>query len=78
MGLSVFNQVDTTKYFSLSTINEERMKEYGLQMTVTELKQLAKQRVPAVEILTGDSLISSHQRITKCWRYEDFKSGGDK
>ena len=73
MGLSVINQINTKNFFSLSTISKERMAEHGLTMSVEELKEKARRTVPHCEILTGRPSVPERQRLTKIWRYEDFK-----
>lgn len=73
MGLSVYNQVDSKQYFSLSTINKARMEEYGLTISINELRNLARSRPPYAEIYTGNSKDLKFQRRTKIYRYIDFK-----
>lgn len=80
MGASVFSEVDTNKYFSISTITREKMAKNGLKMTVSQLKELARKAVPVAEILTGQSREAGYRRKTKIYKYEDFKNikiGGD-
>lgn len=73
MGLSVQNQVDKKQYFSLSTIDKARMNEYGLTISMNELRKQARLRPPFAEIYTGNSKDLKFQRRTKIYRYEDFK-----
>lgn len=75
MGLSVSNQVNPEKYFSLSTIDPNRMREHGLDMTVDQLRQRAKTMPYAFEIYTGSSHNLACQRRVKIWAYESFKEG---
>lgn len=76
MGLSVFSQCDTKKYFSISTIEKSKMEQYGINMSVENLKKLARNSLPYAEIHTGQSKAIGYRRITKIYRYEDFTEGG--
>ena len=38
MGMSVFSEVNSDKYFSISTITREKMDKNGLKMTVKQLR----------------------------------------
>ncbi len=73
MGLSVWNQVDNDKYFSLSTIDKKVMQKHGLNMTIKALRDLARKTPPHAEIYTGQSKLIGWRKATKIWRYEDFK-----
>lgn len=73
MGLSVINQINTKNFFSLSTISKERMAEHGLSMSVKELQEKARKSKPHCEILTGRPDVPGRQRLTKIWRYDDFR-----
>lgn len=77
MGASVKNQVDSKKYFSISTIEKEKLKEYGITMTIKDLKNLAKKRPCYTEILTGDSETHGHMRKVKIYRYSDFVNAAE-
>lgn len=79
MGLSVWNQVDNRKYFSLSTINRKLLKEYGINVPVITLKKMARETPPFTQIVTGSDRGLGQQRITNIYRYEDFipNKGGD-
>lgn len=72
MGLSVFSEVDTNKYFSISTIEKSKMQKYGLTMSIKQLRLMAIKTVPFAEILTGQSKAIGFRRRTKIYRYEDF------
>lgn len=72
-GLSVFNQCDTKQYFSISTINPERMKFYGLNMSIRQLQEKARKSSNYLQIPTGKRDDEKHQRMTKIYRYADFK-----
>ncbi len=74
-GLSVANQVNLNKYFSLSTITPERIKFYGINMTVEQLRAEARKRPYAFTIYTGSAHLNYCQQRTKIWRYEDFVEG---
>lgn len=76
MGLSVFSQCDTRKYFSISTIKKSQMEKYGINMSVENLKNLARKSLPYAEIHTGQSKAIGFRRITKIYRYEDFVEVG--
>lgn len=73
MGLSVWNQVDNEKFFSISTIDKKVMQKHGLKMTVTQLRELARKTPPHAEIYTGQSKLIGQRRLTKIYRYQDFK-----
>lgn len=75
MGLSVSNQVNSEKYFSLSTIDPRRIEEHGLNMTVEQLRQKAKMTPYSFEIYTGSSHNLAYQRRVKIWAYESFREG---
>lgn len=74
MGISVFNQVDSNKYFSISNIDKEKMKKYGLNMSIKQLRDKARKTVPYMEVHTGQSDDKGYRRKTKIYRYEDFKA----
>ncbi len=76
MAMSIFSQCDTSKYFSLSTIDKNRMEELGLNMTVKQLREQARHSVPVSEVPTG-SHNPGQFRMTKIYRYLDFKKEGD-
>ncbi len=73
MGYSVFGQVDSNKYFSLSTITREKMAQNGLKMTIKQLQALARKRPYFTQILVGQSRENGYMQKVKIWRYEDFK-----
>ncbi len=72
MGLTVKNQINTKKFFSLSTIDEKSMREAGVLLTVQELKERARSYPPWTTIMTGNPNDTNRQRETKIYRYEDF------
>ncbi len=74
MGYSVFGQVDSNKYFSLSTITREKMAINGLNMTIKQLRELARKRPYFTQILVGQSRENGYMQKVKIWRYEDFKN----
>lgn len=73
-GLSVYSQVDRTQFFSISTIDPEQMKKHGLNMSISQLKTLARNHPWAKEIRTGSSTNERRQCWTKIYRYDDFKN----
>ena len=74
MGMSIKNQIDSNKYFCLSSIDKSIMRQYGLKMTMSELKNKARKTLPYAEIFTGQTDAEGGQRRkTKIYRYEDFK-----
>ncbi len=73
MGCSVFGQVDSNKYFSLST-TREKMALNGLNMTIKQLRELARKRPYFTQILVGQSRENGYMQKVKIWRYEDFKN----
>lgn len=74
MGFSVFGQVDSNKYFSLSTITREKMALNGLNMTIKQLRDLARKRPYFTQILTGQERKNGYMQKVKIWRYQDFKN----
>ncbi len=74
MGCSVFGQVDSNKYFSLSTITREKMDLNGLKMTIEQLRNLARKRPYFDKILVGQSRKNGYMQKVKIWRYKDFKN----
>ena len=73
MGMSVFSECDAKQYFSVSTIRRDVMDDYGLTCTIKELRVRAKNSIPAAEIITGQSRDVGHRKMTKIYRYSDFK-----
>lgn len=73
MGASVSNQVNTDRYFSISTINKEKMMQAGLNMTVAELREKARYSKNYKIIYTGESGEHGHKKKTRIYKYEDFK-----
>lgn len=76
MGLSVCSECDTQKYFSISKIDSDCMKKYGITMTIAQLRDLARKTAPFTVIYTGQSSAMGFRRKTKIYRYEDFTKGG--
>lgn len=72
MGLSVWNQVDNKKYFSLSSIDKKRLAEYGINMSISKFKDIVRRTPPYTKILTGSDRIIGEHRMTNIYRYEDF------
>ena len=72
-GMSLESQVNMDKYFSISKINPERMEAYGINLTPVELREKARHRAPFKVIPTG-STVPGKSKLTKIYRYEDFKS----
>lgn len=73
MGASVSNQVNTDRYFSISTINKEKMMQAGLNMTVAELREKARYSKNYKILYTGESGEHGHKKKTRIYKYEDFK-----
>ena len=72
-GMSLENQVNMDKYFSISKINPERISAYGIKLTPVELREKARRSTPFKLIPTG-STTPGKSRMTKIYRYEYFKS----
>lgn len=72
-GMSLKNQVNLDLYFSISNINPERMSAYGIKLTPAELRERARHSPPFKLIPTGSSM-PGKSRMTKIYRYEDFKN----
>ena len=73
MGLSVVSQCNVRDYFSLSTINKDCMAAHGLNMTIKDLREMARKTSPYMMLITGEDYVSGHRRKTNIYRYEDFK-----
>ena len=72
MGLSLKNQVDTNKFFCYSDINKNMMEKAGINMSVTDFKDLVKRSPPYMVIQTGSEILNKKQRNTKVYRFQDF------
>jgi len=72
MGMSVFTQCDSNKYFALSTISRKKMDEYGIKCTMQELRNRAKNSPPVAQIVTGQSRNLGYRKMTKIYQYKDF------
>ena len=66
------DQVNMDIYFSISKINPERMRAFGITLTPNELRELARTRPAFKKILTGSNSDDRKRRLTKIYRYEDF------
>ena len=83
MGLSVWNQVDSNKYFSISSIDKLILKQKGIDISLAEFKEIVRRAPPFTIITTGSDVITGRTRRTKIYRYEDFEylknkvAGGD-
>lgn len=73
MGLSIANQVDQNIFFSMSSITKTRLKNAGLNLTIAELKNKARQSPPYMVIFTGDKHNKAKRKQVNLWRYGDFK-----
>lgn len=73
MGLSVFNQVDSSKYFSLSTISKKHLVKNGINLSLETFKDIVRRTNPYTTIATGSNRVMGQRRMTKIYRYEDFK-----
>ena len=73
MGLSVLNQVDKKKYFSISSIDKDILHEKGIVMPISSFKQIVKKSPPHMQIMTGSDVFPGHCRMTKIYCYDDFK-----
>ena len=74
MGLSVWSEVDTKQYFSISTIKRDQMNEHGLTCTIKELQEMARKSVPVAEIYTGQRKNTGMRKKTKIYKYDDFRN----
>ena len=72
MGKSVFNQVDNSKYFSLSSVDKRHLEEMGINLPMTKFKEIVRASPPHTTIWTGSDLFTGRTRSTKIYRYEDF------
>lgn len=72
MGLSVFNQVDTQKYFSLSTIDLNQLRKRGVELSLADFKEIVKKTPPFTTIMTGSTRVMGNRRSTNIYRYDDF------
>lgn len=74
MGLSVWSEVDTKQYFSISTIKKETMIEHNITCTIKELQEKARKSVPVAEIYTGQRKSTGMRKKTKIYKYDDFRT----
>ena len=72
MGLSVYNQIDTSKYFSLTTIDKKVLDEKGITMSITRFREIVRRSPPHMSIYTGSDRIMGRCRRTNIYRYDDF------
>ena len=72
MGLSVWNQVDNSKYFCLSSINKKILAKHGINISLTQFKEIVRRTAPYTKILTGSDRCLGQHRKTNIYRYEDF------
>lgn len=72
MGQSVLNQVDTSKYFSLSTIDKRILVEKGINISLTDFKEIVRRSPPFIQIITRLTNRTQKQRLTNIYRYDDF------
>ena len=83
MGLSVWNQVDSNRYFSISSVDRAILKQKGINITLSEFKEIVRRAPPFAVITTGSEVVTGRTRRTKIYRYEDFDylknkiAGGD-
>lgn len=73
MGLTVENQVDTKQYFCLSKIDPEQMKAHGINLSIRQLKEIARKAPEYARVPTGDGSDPKRQTMTKIYKYEDFR-----
>ena len=71
MGQSVLNQVDTSKYFSLSTIDKRILVEKGINISLTDFKEIVRRSPPFIQIITGSQIGRKKQRLTNIYRYDE-------
>ena len=74
MGMSVWNQVDNKKYFSISSIDKKIMNEHGINIPVSRFKEIVRRTQPHTTITTGSDYSPGERRTTNIYRYEDFKN----
>ena len=72
MGMSVFNQVDSKSYFSLSTINIKELRKRGIELPLSKFKDIVKKSTPHTTIMTGSARTMGNRRATNIYRYDDF------
>lgn len=72
MGLSVFNQVDNSKYFSLSSVDKKILQKNGIDIPLAQFKEIVRKTTPYTTISTGSDRAMGQRRRTNIYRYEDF------
>lgn len=72
MGLSVWNQVDNSKYFCLSSIDKKALIKHGINIPVTQFKEIVRRTPAYTSISTGSDRVMGHRRKTNIYRYDDF------
>ena len=72
MGLCVTDYYSRSEYFCLSSIDKRTMLKHGINLSIEELKQLAKNSKPFDRVLTGSRKVIGNHRKTNVYRYIDF------
>ena len=72
MGLSVWNQVNSHQYFSISTIDAKELSCRNIQLSVSKFKEIVKKTPPHSTLITGSDRAMGHRRSTNIYRYDDF------
>ena len=73
MGISVYGELSQNEYFCISKIQKRIMLKHGLNMTIKELKELARNSKPCGWVLTGSRYAIGFHKKTSIYRYADFK-----
>ena len=73
MGLTVEKQVDMKQFFCLSKIDPEQMKAHGINLSMRQLREIARKSPEFDRIPTGDGSDPKRQAMTKIYKYEDFR-----
>ena len=74
MGLSVWNQVDNQKYFSLSSIDKRILVQKGIDISIAKFKEIVRRTPPYATIATGSDRVMGQRRRTNIYRYADFQN----
>lgn len=73
MGISVYGELSSNEYFCISQIKKSAMEKHGLNMTIKELRERARNSKPFGWVLTGSIYVIGYHKKTSIYRYADFK-----
>ena len=69
MGISVYGELSSNEYFCISQIKKSAMEKHGLNMTIKELRERARNSKPFGWVLTGSIYVIGYHKKTSIYRY---------